>query len=151
MYVKVTLCDSMDYTVYGILQARILEWVAIPFSRGSSQPRSQPRSPILQVNSLPSEPPGKIHLFWPPISSPSILLCQRPMPAAIKTSCLDSWVRFLTHFLGTFLDSFISQIQSTMKSYPFYLVNKIWIYPLSSVPTITLLASPLVISWIGFE
>ena len=34
-----TLCDSMDYTVHGILQVRILEWVAIPFSRGSCQPR----------------------------------------------------------------------------------------------------------------
>ena len=33
-----TLCDPMDYTVHGILQARILEWVAFPFSRGSSQP-----------------------------------------------------------------------------------------------------------------
>ena len=35
----VTLCDPMDYTVHGILQARILEWVAFPFSRGSSQSR----------------------------------------------------------------------------------------------------------------
>ena len=34
-----TLCDSMDYTAHGILQARIPEWVALPFSRGSSQPR----------------------------------------------------------------------------------------------------------------
>ena len=36
-----TLCDPMGYiyTVLGILQARILEWVAFPFSRGSSQPR----------------------------------------------------------------------------------------------------------------
>ena len=34
-----TLCDPMDYTVQGILQARILEWVAIPCSRESSQPR----------------------------------------------------------------------------------------------------------------
>ena len=33
-----TLCDPMDYTVRGILQARILEWVAFPFSRGASQP-----------------------------------------------------------------------------------------------------------------
>ena len=33
------LRDSMDYTVHGILQARILEWVAVPFSRGSSQSR----------------------------------------------------------------------------------------------------------------
>ena len=35
------LCLPMDYTVHGILQARILEWVAISFSRGSSQPRDQ--------------------------------------------------------------------------------------------------------------
>ena len=34
-----TLCDPMDYTVHDILQARILEWIAYPFSRGSSQPR----------------------------------------------------------------------------------------------------------------
>ena len=36
-----TLCDPMNYIVHGILQARILEWVAFPFSRGSSQPRDQ--------------------------------------------------------------------------------------------------------------
>ena len=54
-----TLCNPIDYTVYGILQARILEWVALPFSRGSSQPRVEPRSPALQVDSLPVEPQGK--------------------------------------------------------------------------------------------
>ena len=36
-----TLCDPMDYTDDGILQARVLEWVAVPFSRGSSQPKDQ--------------------------------------------------------------------------------------------------------------
>ena len=36
-----TLCDLMDYTVRGILQAKILEWVDFPFSRGSSPPRDQ--------------------------------------------------------------------------------------------------------------
>ena len=36
-----TLCDPMDYTVHGILQARILEWVVVRFSRLSSQPRNQ--------------------------------------------------------------------------------------------------------------
>ena len=35
------LCDPMDYTAHGIFQARILEWVAFPFSRGSSQPRDR--------------------------------------------------------------------------------------------------------------
>ena len=34
-------CDPMDYTVHGILQVRILEWVAFPFSRGSSQARDR--------------------------------------------------------------------------------------------------------------
>ena len=34
-----SLSDPMDYTANGILQARILQWVAFPFSRGSSQPR----------------------------------------------------------------------------------------------------------------
>ena len=38
---RLTLCDPMDYTVHGILQARILEWVAFLFSRGSSQPRDR--------------------------------------------------------------------------------------------------------------
>ena len=36
-----TLCKPMDYTVHGILQARILEWIAFPFSRESPQPRGQ--------------------------------------------------------------------------------------------------------------
>ena len=36
-----TLYNPMDYTVHGIFQARILEWVAFPFSRGSFQPRDQ--------------------------------------------------------------------------------------------------------------
>ena len=40
-----TLCDPMGYTVQGILQARILQWVAFPFSRGSSQPRDPTQVP----------------------------------------------------------------------------------------------------------
>ena len=41
------LCNPIDYTVHGIIQARILEWVAFPFSGGSSQPRDQTQvSPI---------------------------------------------------------------------------------------------------------
>ena len=54
--------NLMDYTYtcsHGILQARILEWATFPFSRGSSQPRVEPRSPALQVGSLPVEPQGK--------------------------------------------------------------------------------------------
>ena len=43
----------------GILQARILEKVAMPSSRRSSNPGIKPRSAALQADSLPSEPPGK--------------------------------------------------------------------------------------------
>ena len=47
-----TLCNPMDYRLsgssfHGILQARILEWVAISFSRGSSQPRD--RTPVSRI------------------------------------------------------------------------------------------------------
>ena len=51
-----------DSRVHGILQARILEWVAISFSRGNL-PNSgiEPKSPALQAYSLASEAPGKPH------------------------------------------------------------------------------------------
>ena len=42
-----TLCDLTDYRVHGILQTRILEWVAFPFSRGSSQPRDRTQVPCI--------------------------------------------------------------------------------------------------------
>ena len=48
-----------DYTIHGILQARILEWIAFLFSRGSSQLGIEPRSPTWQANSLQAEPQGK--------------------------------------------------------------------------------------------
>ena len=51
-----TLNDSMDYTVQGILQARILESVAFPFSRDLSNPGIKPISPALQADSLLAEP-----------------------------------------------------------------------------------------------
>ena len=56
-----SVCNPMDCsppgsTVHGISQARILEWVAIPFSRGSSRPSVPTR---VSADSLPSEPPGK--------------------------------------------------------------------------------------------
>ena len=54
-----TLCDPMAYIVHGILQARILEWVAFPFSGDLPNPGIEPRSPALQADSLPAEPQGK--------------------------------------------------------------------------------------------
>ena len=49
----------MDYIVHGILQARILEWVAFPFYRGSSQPRDRTQVFHIAGDSLPAEPEVK--------------------------------------------------------------------------------------------
>ena len=47
------------FSVHGILQAKILEWVAVPFSRGSFQPRDGTQVSCIAGDSLSSEPPGK--------------------------------------------------------------------------------------------
>ena len=52
-------CSLTGSSVHGILQARILERVAIPFPRGSSQPRGRTWVSAFQADTLPSEPPGK--------------------------------------------------------------------------------------------
>ena len=59
-----TLCDSMDcsptgFSVHGILQVRIMEWVAISFSRWSSRPRDQTQVSHTAADCLLAEPPGK--------------------------------------------------------------------------------------------
>ena len=59
-----TLCDPVDCSlpdssVHGILQARILDWVAISFSGDLPNPGIKPKSTELQTDSLPSGPPGK--------------------------------------------------------------------------------------------
>ena len=59
-----TLCDPMDYTVHGILQARILEWVAFPFSRGSSQPRDQTQVFCLAGRFLTSRATREAQEYW---------------------------------------------------------------------------------------
>ena len=52
-------CSSPGSSVHGILQATILEWVAMPSSGGSSHPGMKLMSPVLQGHSLLTEPPGK--------------------------------------------------------------------------------------------
>ena len=54
-----TLCDPMDYIVQGILQARILEWVTFPFSRGSSQPIDPTQVSYIADRFFTTGPPGK--------------------------------------------------------------------------------------------
>ena len=57
-----TLCDPMDYAVHGILQARILECAAVPFSRDLPNPGIISRSPTLQADSLPTELSGNVNV-----------------------------------------------------------------------------------------
>ena len=52
-------CSPSGSSVHGILQARILEWVAMPASRGSSPPRDRTRVSALEADALTSEPPEK--------------------------------------------------------------------------------------------
>ena len=74
----VTLCDPVDHSlpgssVHGILQAKILRWVAIPYSRGSSRPKDQSRFLHLlhwQAGSLPLMPPGRLYIYI----SPTVLI-----------------------------------------------------------------------------
>ena len=85
-----TLRDPMDYTVHGILQAIILEWVAFPFA----SPRIKPRSPALQADSLLTEPQGSPRILeWVayPLSSGS-----SPSRNWTGVSCVAS--RFFTNW-----------------------------------------------------
>ena len=84
-----TVCDTLDcsppgYSVHGILQARILEWVAIPSSKGSSQARDRTHISCIclhwQVGSLPLMPPGK------PRYSLSSWLCGSLWPELVPSS-----------------------------------------------------------------
>ena len=86
-----TFCDPMDrslpgFSVHGILQGRSLEWVSMPFSRGSSPPRGPNRVsyPLLhwQAGSLPLARPGKLS------GKESTCQCRRH-----KRCALDPWVR----------------------------------------------------------
>ena len=68
-----TLFDPMDL-VHGILQARIWEWVAFPFSRGSFNPGMKPKSPALQADALQTDKgsllshQGRLSIVWPHMS-----------------------------------------------------------------------------------
>ena len=77
---RLILCDPMDCSppgssVYGIFQARILEWIAIPSPVNLSDSGIKPRSPVLQADCLLSEPPGSFHFFFFLVSVLAIYCC----------------------------------------------------------------------------
>ena len=84
-----TLCDPTNcslpgFSVHGILQARIQEWIAIPFSRGSSQPRDL---------SLLSCIAGRLFTVWATQKSSSCLISPLYPYCYIITKCLHLWAR----------------------------------------------------------
>ena len=121
-----TLCDPMDYTVHGILQARILERVAFPFSRGSSQPRrSNPGLLHCRQISLPAESQGKPKNTG--VGSLSLLQQVPSWPSNwTRVSCIVS--RFFTSgsYPGSTQQEFWSKLKESsemLKNY-FYPLNR---------------------------
>ena len=84
-----TLCNPIDCSpsgssVHGILWARILEWVVIPFSRGFPEPGIEPRFPELKADSLPSDPPS------------DFLVKASSQPSSCLRSCSWLWLEINT-------------------------------------------------------
>ena len=92
---RVWLCDSMDNTVHGILQARILEWVAFSFYRGSSQPRNRTGVSCIAGRFFANWPIREVHFSYtnnklsqpPPIF---VLMFYSPSEQNSSKKCLDS-------------------------------------------------------------
>ena len=70
-----TLCDPMDYSVHGILQARILEWVAFPSPEDLPNPGIKPRSLHHRWTLYPLSHKGSPEQFWKPPNLASVWLC----------------------------------------------------------------------------
>ena len=102
-----TLCDPMDYTVHGILQARKLEWVAFLFSRGSSQPGNR-----TQVSHIVSR-------FFTSWSTREALL---PMPQLDYSKVIEP------SFHIFFILNLLSRKRETLQSidFPFTILNQPW-------------------------
>ena len=90
-----TLCDPMDYkTVHGILQAKILESVAFPFSRGSSQSRDQTQGSHIAGRCFTIEPqvdPGMLEWVAYPFSSGSSQPRNRTRVSYIAGGFFPNW------------------------------------------------------------
>ena len=81
------MSDSLQpHELYGALQARILEWVAFPFSRDFPNPGVKPRSPALQTDSLSVEPQKQSSRIW----SGTYPFCSRSSQSRnqIRVSCI---------------------------------------------------------------
>ena len=94
-----TFCDPLDCTVHGILQARILEWVTSPFSRGSSQPRDRTQVSCIAGGFFTSWATREAQKYW----SGSLSLLQRIFPTQeLKWGLLlCRWILYQLSYQGS--------------------------------------------------
>ena len=130
-----TLCDPMNYTVHGILQARILEWIPFPSPGDLPNPGIEPRSSALQADSLTAEPLGK------PKNTGvgSLSLLQQTFPIQESNRSLLYWRRILyqQHF----------RFSSCLFIYvPYKTICSMWIKILTLLSTIQSRRVPFIFS-----
>ena len=77
-------CSPPDSSIHGIFQARVLEWVAIPFSKGP-HPETEPCSPAWRADSLPTELPGK-PIFRVTLGNAAFIQSQEIQKKALRQS-----------------------------------------------------------------
>ena len=129
-----TLCDPMDYTVHGILQARILEWVAFPFSRGIFP---------IQGSNL-----GLLHCRWILYQlsyqgSPSICCCAVTESCLIPCDPMDCSIPGfpVLHYLLEFAQTHVHWVSDAIQpSHPL---------SLPSLPALNLSQHQSLFQWVG--
>ena len=83
-------CSLPGFSIHGIFQARVLEWVAISFFKGSSQPRDQTWVSHIQADALPFEPPGKPGGTGKPLEDRVLAIPGHPKPEDLSEGFRDS-------------------------------------------------------------
>ena len=139
-----TLCNHLDcsppgYSVHGIPQTRMLEWVVMSFSRGSSQTRDRTQVSYIASDSLPSEPPGKPALELKSESESHSVLCNSLQPRGLH----HPW-NSPGQNTGVGSISLLQGIFSTRGSHPSLLHCRQILYQLSHQ------GSPRVLEWVGY-
>ena len=114
-----TLCDPMDhkYRVHGILQARILEWVAFPFSRQSSQSRNQTQVSHIAGGFLTSWTTREAQEYWS--GQPILSSADLPDPGIEPGLLHCRWILYRLSYQGSpYIYIYINNI------YIYILINK---------------------------
>ena len=96
-------CSPPGSSVHAILQARILQWVAIPFSRDLPDPGIEPGSPALQADSIPSEVPAVHRTYRKPLEPGQLKASQGCLSSPRASPTLSSFFFPHIHILFYYL------------------------------------------------